>query len=34
MTSAGPGEAALRRFDAMVGEMEKIVAKLKADGKM
>jgi oligoendopeptidase F len=34
MTSAEPGEAALRRFDALVGEMEKIVVRLKAEGRM
>ncbi len=34
MTSPEPGRAALRRFDALVGEMETIVAKLKKEGKL
>jgi oligoendopeptidase F len=34
MTSPDPGRAALRRFDALVGEMEGVVAKLKEKGKI
>lgn len=34
MTSDAPGKAALRRFATLVGEMEKIVARLKAQGRI
>jgi len=34
MTTSAPTEAALKRFDDLVGEMEKIVARLKAQGKL
>ena len=34
MTSTAPGTAALKRFDALVGEMETIVARLKQQGKI
>jgi oligoendopeptidase F len=34
MTSAAPGQAALKRFDTLVGEMEKIVGRLKAAGRI
>ena len=34
MTSPAPGQAALKRFDTLVGEMEKIVTRLKAQGRI
>jgi oligoendopeptidase F len=34
MTSAAPGQAALKRFDTLVGEMETIVGRLKAAGRL
>jgi oligoendopeptidase F len=34
MTSPAPGRAALQRFDTLVGEMEKIVARLKTQGRI
>jgi oligoendopeptidase F len=34
MTSPAPGRAALQRFDTLVGEMEKIVSRLKAQGRI
>jgi oligoendopeptidase F len=34
MTSTAPGVAALKRFDALVGEMETIMGRLKQQGKI
>jgi len=34
MTTSAPTEAALKRFDDLVAEMEKIVARLKSQGKI
>jgi oligoendopeptidase F len=34
MSSPEPGMAALKRFDALVGEMEKIVEKLRKEGRL
>jgi hypothetical protein len=34
MTTSAPTEAALKRFDDLVAEMEKIVDRLKAQGKI
>lgn len=34
MSSAAPGQAALKRFDSLVSEMEKIVDRLKAQGRI
>jgi oligoendopeptidase F len=34
MSSPEPGKAALKRFDSLVGEMEKIVERLQGEGKL